>query len=82
MFNQIQDNIEARNNGPLLFTGNGQGITQLLGGKPYTSKSKRNECKNEVCTNQKRHGSAYCQPCSDKYSHRRESMDSSQPTQN
>ena len=36
--------------------------------KPYASKSKRGECKNAECKNQRRHGgSAFCQPCSDKH---------------
>lgn len=33
----------------------------------YTSKCKRNECRNEDCINQRRHTSAFCQECSDKY---------------
>lgn len=34
-------------------------------GKP--SRSKLNMCKNVACPNGRRHGSAFCQVCSDKY---------------
>lgn len=30
-------------------------------------KTKREKCKNENCKNNRRHGSAYCQECSDKH---------------
>ena len=33
----------------------------------YTSATKRGECSNEGCENKRRHGSAYCQECSDKH---------------
>lgn len=29
----------------------------------YTSKTKRNECKNEKCSNQRQHGSSRCAKC-------------------
>lgn len=35
--------------------------------KPYTSKTKRNECKNEDCNNQRQHGSSRCLECSKKF---------------
>lgn len=35
--------------------------------KPYTSKTKRNECKNEGCEEQRQHGSSRCLKCSKKF---------------
>ena len=35
--------------------------------KEYTSKTKRQECKNEGCLNPRRQGSAYCEQCSKKH---------------
>ncbi len=31
--------------------------------KEYTSKTKRNECKNEKCTNKRANGSSRCEKC-------------------
>lgn len=34
--------------------------------KPYTSKTKRGECKNEDCKNKRQHGSSRCEKCAKK----------------
>lgn len=39
---------------------------QLFPKEEYTSKTKRGECKNDDCLNQRRYCSAYCQDCSDR----------------
>lgn len=35
----------------------------------YTSKTKRNECKNVGCKNPRQDGSSHCKECSDKFIH-------------